>query len=349
MAKTTKKKAGSLRAGTGRPFRVLSIDGGGIRGLVPAMVLAELEHRAGKPTCEMFDLIAGTSTGGILTLGLTIPGVRGLPKYAASQLVDLYHREGERIFPRPLWRRFPLLGGIAGGAADLLDERYSSKGIESVLEEYFGNAMLSDAMTEVLVTAYAIERRDTFFFKSRSARERGPEYDFLVRDVGRATSAAPTYFEPAMIAANAGERDDYYALVDGGVFANNPSMCAISEATEGHHKKLSDIALVSLGTGHTNRPIRLKEARGWGLAGWVRPVLSIMMDGMADATQYQCRQLIRPNNPNRRFFRIDDLLVDVDDDMDNASDRNLRDLARFGDRIIQKFDADIDAIAALVA
>ncbi|GJM17870.1 MAG: patatin [Phycisphaeraceae bacterium] len=320
---------------------MLSIDGGGIRGLIPAMILAEVEKRSGTPIASMFDLIAGTSTGGILTLGLTAPGRGGAPKYAASDLVDLYHREGERIFPRPLWRKLPGAAFIA----DVLDERYPSRGIEETLEEYFGEAILSEALTDVLVTSYAIERRDTFFFKSHNAKARGKAYDFLARDVARATSAAPTFFEPAMIRAIEGAREDYYALVDGGVFANNPAMCAIAEAVgPKYDRPMSDVVVASLGTGHTNRPIRLGEARGWGLAGWVRPVLSVMMDGMADSVAYQCQQILPSTGVERRYCRIDEPLIDVDDDMDNASERNLRDLARFADRVIGSRSADIDWI-----
>ena len=87
-------------------IKILSIDGGGIRGLIPAVVLAEIEKRTGKPASELFDLIAGTSTGGILALGLTCPAADGRPRYSAERLIDLYQKEGNRIFNRSRWRRF---------------------------------------------------------------------------------------------------------------------------------------------------------------------------------------------------------------------------------------------------
>src|SRR5215204_5530160 len=170
--------------------KVLSIDGGGIRGLIPAMVLAEIERRTGKRIAEMFDLVAGTSTGGILALGLTKPGQDSKPEYSAKRLIELYETEGGKIFSIPVWHRVHSVGGLA-------DEKYPSTGIEEVAKKYFGDHRLAEALTEVLVAAYEIEGRIPWFFKRRYARD--PEkkgYNFYMREVARATSAAPTYFEP---------------------------------------------------------------------------------------------------------------------------------------------------------
>src|SRR4028119_1295248 len=132
--------------------KLLSIDGGGIRGIIPAMILAEIEARTGKRSAEMFDLVAGTSTGGILALGLTKPGQGGEPQYSAKRLVELYETEGEKIFDRPTWHRIHSVGGLA-------EEKCPSKGIEDVTREYFGDVRLAEALTEVLITAYEIEGR----------------------------------------------------------------------------------------------------------------------------------------------------------------------------------------------
>ena len=173
--------------------KVLSIDGGGIRGIIPAMVLAEIERRTGKLTSEVFDLVAGTSTGGILALGLTKPGQGGKAQYSAETLIELYETEGEKIFARPGWHQILSVGGVA-------DAKYPLKGIEEVAKKYFKDVHLAEALTEVLVTAYEIERRGPWFFKRRHARDKNREGDnFLMRDVARATSAAPTYFEPLQL------------------------------------------------------------------------------------------------------------------------------------------------------
>src|SRR5579864_6405026 len=215
--------------------RILAIDAGGIRGIIPAIVLAYIERATGRSIAKLFDLVAGTSTGGILALGLTIPKTAGAPLYSAQGFVEMYEHEGRRIFSRSLWRRI-----IA--CDNLTEERYSAAGIEAVLADYFGDSRLADAVTDVLVTSYEIERSFPFFFKSSNARERR-DYDFPARLVARATSAAPTYFEPTKLSA--GATDDYYTLIDGGVFANNPAACALVEART-THPGAGDFLVVSI-------------------------------------------------------------------------------------------------------
>src|SRR5919197_214120 len=229
-------------------LKILAIDGGGIRGVIPATVLTEIETRMGKRTAELFDLVAGTSTGGILALGLFKPDGNGRPQYAASELSALYEREGPRIFDRSPWHTFVSLGSLA-------DEKYPADGIEAVLKEYFGDARLKDAVTETLVTSYELESRQPWFFARHKAIEDPAANDFPMRFVARATSAAPTYFEPEELPTTT----PHGGLIDGGVFANNPAMCAYVEM-----KKLrpeADVLVVSLGTGQHTRPIHYAEAR----------------------------------------------------------------------------------------
>ena len=229
-----------------RLFRILAIDGGGVRGLIPATILAELERRTGRPVAALFDLVAGTSAGGLLALGLAKPQGdgphSGRPQYSAADLMALFAAVGPRIFQRTPARVLCTLDG-------LLDEKYPADSFEDVLQEYFGEARLSQALTNVILPAYELGRRQAFFFKSRRAK-RDPRDDFLMRQAARATSAAPTYFEPLRLAAPAGE----LAFVDGGVVANNPAMCAYAEARK-HYPEAADILLVSLGTGDPARPI----------------------------------------------------------------------------------------------
>jgi uncharacterized protein len=144
--------------------KVLSIDGGGIRGIIPAMVLTEIERRTGKRTAEVFDLAAGTSTGGILALGQTKPGQDGGPEYGAKKLIELYETEGGKIFDRSVWHRIH-------SVVCLPEERYPSTGIEEVALESFGDVRLAQALTEVLVPSYEIEKRGPWFFKRRNARD----------------------------------------------------------------------------------------------------------------------------------------------------------------------------------
>jgi patatin-like phospholipase/acyl hydrolase len=202
--------------------KILSIDGGGMRGIVPAMVLAKIEEMTSKPICKLFDVISGTSTGGIISLILTRPSAdnKDLPAYRAEELVDLYTLNGKKIFSKDKLHMITSLNGI-------LDEKYCSEGIESVLKAYLGTSKLSQCLTNVLIPTYDMEQRKPFFFKSWNAKNLNKkDYDFYMWQVARATSAAPTYFEPFKLEMKIRDSVNCYSLIDGGVFANNPAMCA---------------------------------------------------------------------------------------------------------------------------
>lgn len=310
-----------------RPFRILSIDGGGIRGLIPALLLAELEAQTGRRVADLFDLIVGTSTGGIIALGLVMPGPNGTPQHSAQDLADLYLQQRSRIFQRSLWDELRNPGG-------LLDERYASSGIEAVLKEHFREIRLQEALTEVMVTAYDLEKRDPFFFRSRRAKL-DARYDYPMWLAARATSAAPTYFELVMIPWPDGDRD---VLIDGGVFANNPAMCAYAEAQAALREgriPAAEILLVSLGTGHFAKPIPFDDAQDWGLAGWARPILDVMFDGVADTVDYQLRQILPPEQSERPTYYRFQVTLDQDlDAMDAITTTHMEGLQRMARRIL---------------
>src|SRR5215203_5976433 len=316
--------------------KVLSIDGGGIRGIIPAMILAEIERRTGKRTVEVFGLVAGTSTGGILALGLTKPGQNGGPEYSAKKLIDLYETEGGKIFSIPVWHRIHSAGGLA-------EEKYPAKGIEEVAHEYFDDVRLAEAITEVLIAAYEIEKRGPWFFKRRHARDKNREGDnFLMREVARATSAAPTYFEPLPLEWGPhGKR----AFIDGGVHSNNPAMCAYVEAMKIHPEE-KDFLVVSLGTGEPTREMPYEEVKGWGLALWAQPILNVVFDGVSDTVDYQLRELLRSEGDDKRYYRFQTKLDVGKDDMDDASATNIQSLKTKAKEIISKDDADLGALCS---
>jgi patatin-like phospholipase/acyl hydrolase len=311
-------------------IKVLSIDGGGIRGVVPAMILAEIEERTGKPISALFQLIAGTSTGGILALGLSKPGAHGNPDKTAEDMVKLYETEGGRIFTRSVWRRIHTAGGFA-------EEKYPSDGIEEVLDRYFGEARLKDALTDVLITSYEIERRIPWLFKSRVAKQR-TNYDFPMKQVARATSAAPTYFEPVKIETS--DSSEYWALIDGGVFANNPAMCAYVEARSTFGDDENDFLVVSLGTGEMTRSLPYDEVKGWGLAKWAQPIVSVIFDGVNDTVDYQLKHLLPPN----LYYRFQASLTEDNDAMDDATRRNIRALKLLAEGIIRDNGRQLNAL-----
>lgn len=317
--------------------RILSIDGGGIRGLIPALLLEWLEARTGRPIAESFHMVAGTSTGGILAAGLCAPRADGGARFSAADLAGFYRDEGPRIFRRSLWHGVASLGGT-------VDEKYTADALEQALQRRFGDLSLSQTRTELLITSYDIERRNPHFFKSWKARgewlrrgERAAQREFRLRDVARATSAAPTYFEPAWVHNGAGE---HFALVDGGVFANNPAMCAVASA-RALYPKARRYLIVSLGTGQAQRPIPYEHARDWGLIGWARPILSVIFDGVSDTVDYQLAQEFP-----RGYHRFQtDLSEGVNDDMDDASAHNLEHLERKANALIRSQGATLRRLA----
>lgn len=331
-------------------FKVLSIDGGGIRGIIPAKILAEVERRTGKRIFQLFDLIAGTSTGGILALGLTKPNPDKPDQadFTAEALVQLYRENGSRIFYEPFLESFTK-------SDDIVRPKYSSDGRAEVLTEYFGSTPLLKALTEVFLTSYDIELRVPVFFTSKPSKQ---ETDSLVfrkictgfnmKQAGMATSAAPTFFEPYQIStANRTERG-FYSLVDGGVFTNNPTTLALMEAIIDSKKigkplRLEEILVVSLGTGSLTRKYPYNEAKNWGIVGWVQPLLNITLDGSSESVAVQLEQLLpKAENEPPQYYRFQQFLNSTNDSMDDASKENINNLEQLADQIIAERTDDID-------
>jgi hypothetical protein len=310
-------------------FNVLAIDGGGIRGVIPAAILDHIEVQTGKKIADMFDLIVGTSTGGILAAGLAVPDASKRPKYSASKLLDLYVDQGRTIFKRSFWRGVTSLNGVA-------DEQYDHKPLEKILAKYFGDVKLAQCIKPVVLTSYDIERRQPYFFKSETAKE-DPERRHLLREAVRATSAAPTYFEPTVV-NSLSKPSVRRVLVDGGVFVNNPAMCAFVEALK-LGATIETMRVVSIGTGVNTRKIPFQDAKDWGAIGWVRPIIGVMMDGQADAADYHL-QLLLPDDPavangEQRYFRFDTELDIALDDLDAANTGNINALKAEAAQIIK--------------
>ena len=245
-------------------------------------------------------------------------------------------KEGHRIFDESVWREIK-------SAGNLFDEKYPSDGIEEVLHQFFDPARLKDALTEVLITSYEIERRIPWFFRSSRAKTR-PDYDFEMWQVARSTSAAPTYFEPEKIPF--GNGTDFWALIDGGVFANNPAMCAFAEVRS--RSKDGDILLASLGTGELSvlHPIHFDQAKNWGLIGWAKPILDVVFDGVSKTIDYQLRQLLPLVNNAARYYRFQPRLDIGSGELDNTNPENLRDLRLLAERLIASRTKEIDDLCA---
>jgi patatin-like phospholipase/acyl hydrolase len=328
-------------------LRILSIDGGGIRGILPGQVIVSLEKKLQQKTnnpdarvADYFDLIAGTSTGGILTCLYLCPGEKDptRPRFTASEAVDLYLKNGSDIFKEDLRHKIASFGGLN-------EEKYPSASIEHLLKEYFGDLKLSQLLKPCIITSYNIYNRSTHFFTQHDAKDK-PGYDYLLREVARSTSAAPTYFEPSRAFSLSGVS---YPLVDGGVFANNPALCAYAEARqqfkrEDGAKKVTatDMFMLSIGTGSVKKSYDYDKATGWGSLGWIQPILDIMMSGASDTVDFQLKQIFDAIDKSENYIRINPEMGEADTEMDNASEKNLMALKEAGIATAEKFDAELN-------
>lgn len=326
--------------------RILSIDGGGIRGIIPGQILIHLEkifqNKSGNPDARIadyFDMIAGTSTGGILTCFYLIPDPTrpGRPKYQASEAVDIYIKRGKDIFESSIWRKVITMGGI-------LDKEYSVKGLEKALIDYFTDTQLKDLLKPSLVTAYNIEVRCAKFFTQHDAHAAND--NFLIRQVARATSAAPTYFSPALITSMDGKK---FPLIDGGVFANNPALCAYAEARKFKgNPTAKDMVILSIGTGKIEESYKYEKARKWGKAEWLKPILDIIMAAGPEVADYQLRMMFDAVGCSAQYLRIEPELGKASPDMDDVSEKNLKALQNAGDAAFEKYRPQIETLADMV-
>lgn len=329
-------------------IKILTIDGGGIRGILPGQVLTRLERiiqkRTGNDDAKIgdyFDMIAGTSTGGILTSFLLCPGPDGKAKYHAREAVSVYLDQGDDIFKKSFGHTIKSVGGI-------MDEKYPAENLERILKDKLGeNLMLADLIKPCLITSYDIENRRSMFFNQMEAVE-NKHYNFKVWEVARATSAAPTYFEAAKVTSETGNS---YSLIDGGVFANNPALCAYVEAREhfknkeGKSVSAKDVFMVSLGTGSVEKPYMYDKAKDWGVAQWLKPLVDIMMSGSSETVDYQLKHIFDSENVKNQYVRIEPNMGAADVDMDNARPDNLQALKLAGEKSSNMFEDKLEYIA----
>ena len=255
-------------------FHILSLDGGGIRGVLTAALLERLEQ-SNLGFLSRVDLFAGTSTGGILALGL---GSGMTP----SEVRNLYERLGASVFSDSIWDNLVDLGQVRGA-------QYSNKKLKEELTNQFGSMKLSDLPYKVLISSFDLDNEATGMGKVRSWKPKyfhnfpGEDSDGHERviDVALYTSAAPTYFPV------------YQGYVDGGVVSNNPSMCAVAQALEPKtgKQKLRDVRVLSVGTGFNPKYLPAQD-EDWGFIQWAPHLVSLILEGSMGLADYQCRQLL---------------------------------------------------------
>jgi patatin-like phospholipase/acyl hydrolase len=315
------------------------------------VVLEEkLKRRTGNPQAKIgdfFDLIAGTSTGGILTCLYLCPDEKNptKPRFSAQEAVDLYLKRGNEIFSMPLWKKILALGGF-------FNEKYPSKPIENILKDYLESLKLSQLIKPCLLTSYDIEQRKAFFFNQQDARK-SKDYDYFLREIARATSAAPTFFEIARV-TSLGNKS--YSLIDGGVFANNPALCAYAEARTKLQRKQTpedtstgnptakDMVVLSLGSGDVKQSFNYQQAKNWGQLQWVRPLINIIMTGVAETVDYQMIQLFDSIKKPEQYLRINPTVKNHSPmaKIDNASPENLKELRQLANELAASYSKQLD-------
>ncbi len=248
-------------------------------------------------------------------------------------MVDFYEQDGPKIFGRK-----------RGIVLPFRRPRYNPTALEEILEKKFADHTLRDAVANIVVTAYDMSNRAPKVFCGWTARA-FPGDNFYMRDVARASSAAPTYFPPAYIRDAAGNAD--YHLVDGGVFANNPAARGFVEAAShlaaaGDPARAKEYVIISLGTGSLKRRYNYDETKEWGLLDWARPILDVVFDGVSDNVDHQLKVIFSADLHLGHYFRFQGDLETASDDMDNTSRENMKRLRELAHHIFVRQQTDYE-------
>lgn len=317
---------------------ILSIDGGGMKGIISAVALAKLEtllqQYSQKPNARIgdyFDLIAGTSTGSILT-GLYLIPENGHPKYSAKEILDFYLTLGPSIFDKQ--SLYPLFGS-----------KYMSSNFEDILQNYFGQLKMSHLLKPCLITSYDTTSREAVFFNAETGKK-DPERNVLVWQAIKASCAAPTYFPPVCI-KNPPECPSCY--VDGGVVSNNPALCAVIEALKlPTCSAIHDIYLMSIGNIKSNTSYYYRDVKKWGLIEWAVPLFSILLNSNAQTVDYQLESLFKNIGKRDQYIRMQLSTSEKTPALDNYSDTAIQFFLECGEEMAKTYLKDLQHFAQIL-
>lgn len=336
-----------------RIFTVLAIDGGGVRGIIPARILQELEQRTGKPVAEMFDLIGGTSTGAIVAAGLVVPDDQNpaKPKYTAEYLKDLYFQHAPRIFPE---MKFKSLRQLSSSSA------YDPRPLEETLESYFGDKKMKDSLTHLMIPVTDIKHfRPAWINYIKGTKDTSPEgwSSMLLKDAVRATTTAPTYFPAKYFETTPNENvpgvTQRHALIDGGFFGSNAMRRMLTQA-----RKLAppdaDIVVVHLGTGNIDNSLSPDEWNRLGPLGMIsKSKGSIFMTLVTNMTMLDVADDLRDELGDH--FLSFNANIDFEDTrnspnvaMDDASLRNMKLLEQLAEKLISDNDNEVNRLCHML-
>ncbi|KAJ8619046.1 hypothetical protein MRB53_015232 [Persea americana] len=337
---------------------VLSIDGGGLRGLIPGTILAFLESKLqeldGKDVriVDYFDVIAGTSTGGLVTTMLTAPDENNRPMFAAKDINQFYLENGPKIFPQ---KGSGVLSSIRGLFGAISGPKYNGKYLHSKVRQLLGDLKIQDTLTDILIPTFDIKLLQPTIFSTYEARINETK-NGLLSDVCISTSAAPTYLPAHYFETKDSEGNvRSFNLIDGGVAANNPTLLAMSHITRQIHLKSKNyssiesincrkLLVISLGTGAPKQEQKYstKEASKWGVLGWLynggnTPLIDSFSQGSTDLVDIHASVLFQAHHSEKNYLRIqDDTLVGNTSSVDNSTRENLLNLVDIGKNLLKK-------------
>jgi patatin-like phospholipase/acyl hydrolase len=301
----------------GNPFRILSIDGGGIRGVYPAHILRCIEERLQIDLYESFDMIAGTSTGSIIAAGIAT----GVP---AVNIVEMYKKHGTGIFKK---KRFYWPGKkLRNMLQPMFGSVYDAQYLKRMLADVFQEKRLGEIVKPLLLPSTDIGNGCVHVLKSGYSKEFTRDNNVLVKDAVLASCSAPTYFDPHKL--------DHYLLADGGLWANNPALAAVIDAQKRLSIAQTDIRVLTLGTGHSKTMYGIDNSRKWGLiTGWKhKEFISFILSLQSQSAMNYLNLQLRPEQILRIDFesdlplplddvsKIDDLLTKADHDFTHNSE-----------------------------
>ncbi|EOA17978.1 hypothetical protein CARUB_v10006413mg [Capsella rubella] len=353
----------------GQLITILSIDGGGIRGIIPGTILAYLESQLQELDGEearlvdYFDVISGTSTGGLIVGMLAAQGEdqsggdshsrnRNRPLFEAKEIVPFYLKHSPKIFPQPR--------GILCGWGETLvrlvrGPKFNGKYLHKLIEGFLGDTKLTQSLTNVVIPCFDIKKLQPVIFSTYQAVT-NRALDAKLSDICISTSAAPTYFPAHRFTNEDNEGNKHeYNLIDGGIAANNPTLCAIAEVTKQIMKKnpaMGDISpldftrflVISIGTGsiRNQEKYNAEMASKWGLMCWIfengsTPILDCYNEAIHDMVDYQSSVVFQALRSEKNYLRIDDDTLKGDlGSVDISTEKNMEGLIEVGEALLKK-------------
>lgn len=311
------------------PCLILSIDGGGLRGIIPVLILKHIEQKVqasngdNNKLVSYFHLVSGTSTGGLIACGLALGDQQDTSstKYDLTFIENIYKTKGQIIFPYKgwlgeWWRSLP--------CSHLMSPQFKKHGLETVLKEIFDDQKITNCIRPILIPSYNVLTNEPVYFSSRKAFENA-DLNFKLSDVCRATSAGPTYLPAHEITIKANNK---MICVDGGVFQNNPTVSALVEIMKypdiympGEKVSLDDVYILSIGTGRYEKPVAIRTAFFGGKLGWVNSIVDISMWGNSQAVDIHVSEVLKFSGKKNQYLRINAKIIDKKfSDMANCSD-----------------------------